>query len=258
MKRVKTPYKCSESTHWRIRPEKEPKKTGEGSSQQASKGKMRDGELTKMAAEMVTLKKHLEDMRSLKYEIASLKGSISKLKFPVVRQFISPRQLRNENGNTPAKKSTPKASGGEPSRIKRKTQQAKDPQKSARRSSARRRILQGKQLSEDMLSALQMEDLKQLCAMHKVRYRGMPQAKVALRKIPGLIISDTEDLLDKTETGAEAQGKNPDERTDNHALTAQAYRGGKLLREEASSSEEVDVELSEESMASRDVQPSSH
>ncbi|GBG89584.1 hypothetical protein CBR_g49373 [Chara braunii] len=196
---------------------------------------------------MAVLKKQLEDMRGIRYDIASLKGSISNLKTPTARQFVSPRQMMT-NGKTPTKRSTPNPIGVGPSCISRKKPvRGNDPRKSAARTKARRRILQGKQISEDMMAALQMEDLKQLCSMHNVRYRGMPQARVALRKIPGLIVSDTEDLPNRSATGEEVQGANMED--------AQSVE---------SESEEEDDDSSEEAEyfegpeASKDVQPSAH
>ncbi|GBG63111.1 hypothetical protein CBR_g36598 [Chara braunii] len=171
------------------------KKVDDGNSQQASRGKGKDNEVSKLTTELKVLKKQIEDMRAMKYDIASLQGSLANLKPPPTRQFISPR------------------------------------------------ILQGKQISEDMLSALQMEDLKRLCAMHNVRYKGMPQTRVALRKIPGLIISDTEDLLDKTETGEEVNGGNHDDEKTEYSES----------EEDESSSEEVEVEYSEGPTATEDV-----
>ncbi|GBG91354.1 hypothetical protein CBR_g52241 [Chara braunii] len=183
-------------------PEVVAKKTAAANSQQASKAKEAEPDVTKMASVMISLKKHLEEVRSIKYDLASLKGSVANMKTPAMRQFVSPRQMV-ANGKTPTKKVTPAANGGGPSSVKMKTRQQMDPRNSAARAKARRLILHGMQISEDMLSALQMEDLKQVCTMHNVRYRGMPQARVALRKIPGLIVSDTEDLPDRSITGEE-------------------------------------------------------
>ncbi|GBG82053.1 hypothetical protein CBR_g34332 [Chara braunii] len=176
------------------------KKAGEGSSQQASGDKVKVSDNTKVATKLQTLKKQFEDVWSMRYDIASLKGSLSSLKAPARREFVAPRQVM-ANRKTPIKKITLKPNEAGPSKARKKSQPGKDPWRSARHMSARRRILQGKQISEDMLSALQMDDLKQLCAMHNVRYRGIQQAQVALRKISGLIVSDTEDLLDKNKTG---------------------------------------------------------
>ncbi|GBG89327.1 hypothetical protein CBR_g49037 [Chara braunii] len=221
------------------------KKADDGNSQQASRGRGKDGDVSKVMSELKGLKKQLEDFQGMKYDIASLQGSVVNLK-PPTRQFISPRQLLT-NGKTPIKKATPKPSEALASTSK-KTQWGIDPRKSARRSTARRRILLGKQISEDMLSALQMEDLKRLCAMHNVRYRSMPQARVALRKIPGLILSDTDDLPDKTGTGDEANGGRPDGDKTKESES----------EEEGSSSEDVEAEFSEGPVASEEVQPNAH
>ncbi|GBG68380.1 hypothetical protein CBR_g2923 [Chara braunii] len=137
-----------------------------------------------------TVKRQLEQMRELQYDLAALKGAIHKT--PVRSQFISPRP-RSTSKKTPTKK-TSAANGARTSRIRKALHTSKDPRRSAVRTSARRRILQGKQIMENMLNALQMEDLKQLCNKHNVKYRGMPQTRVALRKVPGVVVSITEDL----------------------------------------------------------------
>ncbi|GBG75255.1 hypothetical protein CBR_g19889 [Chara braunii] len=135
--------------------------------------------------------------------------SIAHIKTPATRQFVSPRQQQLlANGKTPTKKTSPNPNGAGPSSVKKKALQGKDQCKTAARAKARRRILQCMQLSEDMLSVLQMDDLKQLCSMHNVHYMNMLQACVALRKIPGLIMYDTKDLPDLSVAGEEVYGAN--------------------------------------------------
>ncbi|GBG86369.1 hypothetical protein CBR_g41364 [Chara braunii] len=216
------------------------------------KEKEKESEVSKVALEMKALKGQLDEMRNLKYDITSLKGSISSLQTPARRQFISPRQMV-DNRKTPAKqKSTPRVEEAGRSRTMKRPLRGKDPRKSARRTSARRRILQGKQISEDMLSALQMEDLKKLCVMHGVWYKSMSQARVALRKISGLIVSDTEDLPDKKETRGEARGGRAGDDVESSESESEDEEG------DGSSSEEVEVEYSEGQATSKDVQPNGH
>ncbi|GBG63638.1 hypothetical protein CBR_g38949 [Chara braunii] len=189
--------------------------------------KKKADDFAKVSSDMQTLRRQMEDMQDLRYQLAVIQTTINT---PARRPFISPRQKVLSVSKTP-KKVTPSRSAAAPSR--KKPAGNMDLRCSIVRSSARRRLLSGKQITEKMLSALQMEDLKQLCVKHNVKYKGMPQARVALRKVPGLVVAITEDLLDVDEDGEEVQGRDQSEEDPTQVSRSSEeglLRGGRRFR----------------------------
>ncbi|GBG61968.1 hypothetical protein CBR_g26131 [Chara braunii] len=101
------------------------KKTTVASLQQARKGKEAEPNIARMTMEMTILKKQLEEVRNIRYDITSFKESITNIKTPAMRQFMSPRQLL-PNGKNPTKKMTLIPNGGAPSSVRKKIRQHKD------------------------------------------------------------------------------------------------------------------------------------
>ncbi|GBG89887.1 hypothetical protein CBR_g49736 [Chara braunii] len=197
------------------------------------------------------LKRQLDEMRQIRYDLATLRGTVNGLKSPAARQFVSPRVTLPAEHRTPAKKRTPGKPGPGPSGSKKAKQRQNEAQQRMVRSTATRRILEGKQISENMLQSLQMGDLKKLCMKYNIKYKGMPQARVAPRKIPGVIVTVTEDMADPEESGEEAQTKyRRGEQGISESMADDAEEG-----EVSESSEEPDEE-DEENDVSHDVEPS--
>ncbi|GBG79480.1 hypothetical protein CBR_g29626 [Chara braunii] len=120
----------------------------------------------KVSADIQNLQRQLDDMRDLRYQLATIKSSIHT---PARRPFISPRTKVISASRTPKKPTPSNKNGGGTSGTKKPTTTSNhNPRRSA--------------------------------------VRGMPQARVALRKIPGVIITITEELPDQTEDGDEVQG----------------------------------------------------
>ncbi|GBG72756.1 hypothetical protein CBR_g12324 [Chara braunii] len=118
------------------------------------------------AARMATLKRQLEDME-LRYDLANLQGQINSYKSLLTKPFTSPKP-RAPLTKTP--KRTPNTIGAGPSGVQKSViKKGVGRHPNGVRISARRQILEGRQLSESMLSALQMDDLKKLCAKYNVR-----------------------------------------------------------------------------------------
>ncbi|GBG89565.1 hypothetical protein CBR_g49354 [Chara braunii] len=187
-------------------------------------------------------------MRHIRFDLATLRGTVNGLKSPASRQFISPRAMQRVDHRTPAKRTPVKTAPGPSGGKKAKLRQSEARQRIVR-STARRRILEGKQISENMLQSLQMGDLKKLCTKHNIKYKGMLQARVALRKIIRVIVMVTEDMVDPEENGEEAQTKY---RQGDHGISESMVEDAEE-GEVSESSEDPDEEDEE-----NDVEPSAN
>ncbi|GBG85541.1 hypothetical protein CBR_g40179, partial [Chara braunii] len=169
-----------------------------------------------------------------------------------VYTFISPRAMLSVEHRTPAKRTPGKLASG-PSRAKKAKLRQSEARQKVVRFTVRRRILEGKQISENMLQSLQMGDLKKLCTKHNIKYKGMQQARVALRKIPGVIVTVTEDMVNPEESGEEAQ---TNYRQGDHGISESMADDAEegVVSESSEDPEEED----DENEVSHDVEPSAN
>ncbi|GBG78523.1 hypothetical protein CBR_g27748 [Chara braunii] len=160
-------------------------------------GNMTNGEVEHVATAVHDIKRDVDEIKLMKYELAAVKGALKKFNTPSrshtpMRLAITPRMLKTT-------KVVSLQIGAPCSTTARTTISApsilKNPRPTAKAKSKRSIDFSFQPITEYQLLRLRYTDLKELSKIHGLKYVDKAQAIATLRKAPGLIINEGRDFV---------------------------------------------------------------